>query len=176
MPSVEDQRLAQMNLSIWVQKGRNMNENLTAKVWIAIDAPRHAVWQALVSPDAIKTYMFGARVSSEWREGCPISWKGEWQGRSYEDKGTILQIRPEQRLQYSHFSHLSGRPDRPEHYHTVTIDLMGEGARTEVLLAQDRNSTEAARVHSEQNWKVMLEGLKKFVERDDPRIKSDAGT
>ena len=39
-----------------------MNENFIAKVSIAIKASRHAVWQALISPDAIKEYMFGARV------------------------------------------------------------------------------------------------------------------
>jgi len=142
-----------------------MNENFIAKASIAINASRQAVWQALMSPDAIKEYMFGARVDSDWREGSPISLKGEWQGKSYEDKGTILQVRPERRLQYSHYSPLSGLPDTPEHYHTVTIELAGNGTETEVMLAQDHNATEAARMHSEKNWKMMLDGLKKFVEK-----------
>ena len=51
-----------------------MNENFIAKVSLAIKAPRQAVWQALMNPDAIKEYMFGARVDSDWREGSPISW------------------------------------------------------------------------------------------------------
>ena len=141
-----------------------MHENLIAKASIAIDASPGSVWQALVSPNAIKQYMFGTHVVSDWCEGSPILWKGEWQGKSYEDKGTILQMSPEHRLQYTHFSPLSGLPDKPEHYHTVTIDLAGHSTRTEVTLAQDHNATEAARTHSEQNWKSMLEGLKKFVE------------
>lgn len=141
-----------------------MNHNFIAKASIAINASRQAVWKALVSPDAIREYMFGAHVVSDWREGSPILWKGEWQGKRYEDKGTILQVTSERRLQYSHFSPLSGLPDRPEHYHTVTIDLAGDGT-TEVTLAQDRNTSEEARIHSEENWKMMLEGLKKFVER-----------
>ena len=74
------------------QNGGNMNENFIAKASIAINASRQTVWQALMSPDAIKEYMFGARVDSDWREGSPISWTGEWQGKSYEDKGTILQV------------------------------------------------------------------------------------
>lgn len=142
-----------------------MNENFIAKASIAINASRQAVWQALMSPDAIKEYMFGARVDSDWREGSPISWKGEWQGKPYEDKGTILHVRPERRLQYSHYSPLSGLPDAPEHYHTVTIELAGNGTETEVMLAQDHNATEAARMHSEKNWKMMLDGLKKYVEK-----------
>ncbi len=109
--------------------------------------------------------MFGTRVVSDWREGSPIIWKGEWQGKSYEDKGVILQFKPGRTIQYSHFSPLSGLPDKPENYHTVTIELSGEGNQTRVSLAQDNNPTEQARDHSEKNWEMMLTALKKFLEQ-----------
>ena len=108
--------------------------------------------------------MFGTHVTSDWRENSPITWKGEWQGKSYEDKGVILQSKPGRTLQYSHFSPLSGLPDKPESYHTVTIELSREANQTRVSLTQDNNSTEEAREHSEKNWEMMLTGLKKFVE------------
>ena len=142
-----------------------MEHNLLAKASIRINAPSHNVWKALVTPQAIKQYMFGTNVVSDWREGAPIVWKGQWQGKSYEDKGVILRFKPEQTLQYSHFSSMSGLPDKPENYHTVTIDLATEGAQIHVSLVQDNNSTEDARVHSEKNWGMMLSGLKKFVEQ-----------
>ena len=141
-----------------------MKDNFIANASITIHASRRAVWQALVSPQAIEQYMFGARVLSDWREGGPIVWKGQWQGKPYEDKGTVRQFIPEHRLQYSHFSPLAGRPDQPENYHMVTIDLLGEGGQTSVTLTQDNNDTEEARKHSEKNWRIMLEGLKKVVE------------
>jgi uncharacterized protein YndB with AHSA1/START domain len=147
------------------RKEVTMNQEFIAKTSIAINASRRVVWEALTRPEAIKEYMFGARVDSEWREGSAISWTGQWQGKSYQDKGTILHIRPAQRLQYSHYSPLSGLPDEPQHYHTVTIDLVETGTGTEVRLAQDHNATEDARAHSEKNWKMMLEGLKRFVEK-----------
>jgi uncharacterized protein YndB with AHSA1/START domain len=142
-----------------------VNQDLTARASLSIDAPRSRVWGALVNPKAIKQYMFGATVVSDWREGSPIVWQGEWQGKPYEDKGTILKLEPERTLQYSHFSPLSGLPDRPENYHTVTIDLSGDGDSTRVALAQGNNPTEEARVHSEKNWGMMLAALKKFLER-----------
>ena len=83
--------------------------------------------------------MFGTNVISDWYEGSPIVWKGEWQGKPYEDKGHIFQFKPEQTIQYSHFSPLSGLPDEPENYHTVTIELTTAGNRTNVSLAQDNN-------------------------------------
>lgn len=141
-----------------------MNQDHIAKASTTIDAPRADVWDALVNPDAIKEYMFGTTVLSDWKEGSPIIWKGEWQGKPYEDKGVILEIDPERALHYSHFSPLSGEPDTPENYHTVRMELSGEGDRTHVSLTQDKNPTEEARRHSEKNWNGMLEGLKKFLE------------
>jgi uncharacterized protein YndB with AHSA1/START domain len=141
-----------------------MNENLIAKVSITIDASQAQAWNALVDPQAIKQYMFGTNVVSDWREGSPIIWKGEWQGKAYEDKGVILQLRPEQRIQYTHFSPLSGQADRPENYHTVTVELSPAGTQTQVLLTQDNNGTEEERAHSEGNWGMMLTALKKYLE------------
>jgi len=141
-----------------------MSKNLIAKAAITINATSSKVWDALVTPAAIKQYMFGTNVVSEWREGGAIIWKGVWQGKSYEDKGVILQLKPARTLQYTHFSPLSGLPDEPGSYHTVTIELSAQGPGTGVSLSQDNNLTEQARHHSEKNWGMMLAGLKRFVE------------
>jgi uncharacterized protein YndB with AHSA1/START domain len=138
--------------------------NLIARSSIVVAAPPEKVWDALVTPSAIKHYMFGSNVTSDWKEGSPITWKGEWQGKPYEDKGVIRQFQPRRALQYTHFSPLAGLPDRPENYHTVTIQLSVEADGTRVSLTQDNNASEEARSHSEKNWGMMLGGLKKFVE------------
>jgi uncharacterized protein YndB with AHSA1/START domain len=141
-----------------------MNTGLVAQASATIGAPRAKVWRALVTPSTIKQYMFGTTVISDWREGSPIVWKGEWQGKPYEDKGVILRLEPERLLQYSHFSPLSGLPDAPDSYHTVMVELSDESPGTRVTLSQDNNATEQARQHSEKNWQTMLEGLKKLLE------------
>ena len=141
-----------------------MPENLIAKATISINASQTAVWDAFVNPEIIKQYMFGTKVISDWTEGGSIVWKGQWQDKSYEDKGTILKFEPESLLEYSHFSPLSGKPDRPENYHTVTIELSGNDSQTEVILSQDNNPTEESQKHSAENWQVMLDGLKKLLE------------
>ena len=142
-----------------------MDKNLIARTSISINASSEKVWDALVNPEAIKQYMFGTNVVSDWHEGSPIVWKGEWQGKSYEDKGVILQFKPGRTIRYSHFSPLSGLPDKPENYHTVTIELLANGNQTPVSLAQDNNATEEDRAHSEKNWGMMLAALKKFLEQ-----------
>src|SRR5919106_4099142 len=109
-----------------------MDKPIVAQLSTAIDAPIAKVWDALINPATIKQYMFGTNVTSEWKEGSQITWKGEWQGKSYEDKGVILRLEPERLIQYSHFSPLSGLLDVPANYHTVTITLSQEGRGTHV--------------------------------------------
>ena len=141
-----------------------MTQELIAQATINVAAPRSAVWTALVSPAAIRQYMFGAEVVSDWKKGRPITWEGEWEGKHYKDKGTILEIQREEVLKYSHWSPLAGLPDRPENYHTVAIELEDDGDDTRVTLTQDNNPTEEARVHSEKNWGMMLGALKEYLE------------
>ena len=141
-----------------------MEKNLVAKSSITVQASPSKVWKALTTPSSIEKYMFGSKVASEWRVGSPITWKGDWKGKPYEDKGVVVHVVPEKKLQYTHYSPLSGLPDKPESYHTVTVDLDEDGDQTHVSLAQDNNLTEEARQHSEQNWGTMLEGLKRVVE------------
>ena len=141
-----------------------MNNPYIAKAQVEINAPVAKVWNALVNPEMIKQYMFGTHVVSDWKAGAPIVWKGVWEGKPYEDKGVILKLQRERLLQYSHFSPLSGQPDVPENYHTVTIALSPKGAGTVVALSQDNNASEEERQHSEQNWGMMLTSLQKVLE------------
>ena len=79
----------------------SMQKGLIAKTSITINAPIQKVWDALVNPDIIKQYMFGTNVVSDWREASPIAWKGEWQGKKYEDKGTILKLKPQRAISWA---------------------------------------------------------------------------
>jgi uncharacterized protein YndB with AHSA1/START domain len=141
-----------------------MNKGLIAETSIVINAPIAKVWDALTRPEIIKRYMFGTKVVTDWKVGSPISWQGEWEGKPYEDKGTIQKLEQNRLLQFSHFSPLAGAPDVPENYHTVTISLEGADEGTRASLSQDNNTTEDDREHSQQNWAMMLQGLKKVLE------------
>ena len=106
----------------------------------------------------------GSQVVTDWQPGSPIVWKGEYEGKEYEDKGEIVEIEPEQRLKVTHFSPLTGQEDIPANYHTVLYELENHGRKTRVSLSQDNNSSEEAAEHSKANWEKMLAGLKEVVE------------
>jgi uncharacterized protein YndB with AHSA1/START domain len=129
-----------------------------------INAAPERVWEALVEPAQIKEYMFGSQVVTNWRPGSPIVWKGEYEGKAYEDKGEVLQVEPNRRLKVTHFSPLSGKPDVPSNYHTLTYELTGHDDTTHVVLSQDNNASTDEVAHNTENWQRMLDGLKRLVE------------
>jgi uncharacterized protein YndB with AHSA1/START domain len=143
-----------------------MDKNFVVKVSIIINASLARVWEALTTPELIKQYLFGTEVISDWKVGSSITYKGEWKGKSYEDKGIILQFVPEKLFESTYWSSMSGMPDVPENYKKVTYELALESGNTKLTLTQDNNATEEEKNHSEQNWKMVLDGLKKLLEKN----------
>ena len=141
-----------------------MSKGYIAKATITIDAPASKVWQALTSPEMIKQYLFGTQVTTDWQVGSPITYSGVWQGKAYEDKGKILQIEPQKLLVSTFWSALSGLADVPENYNTVSYELSAAGSATQLTITQDNNATQEDANHSEQNWNMVLEGIKKLLE------------
>ena len=141
-----------------------MNKGLIATASIQINAPVEIVWDALTNPGLIKKYMFETEVKTNWNEGSPIQWKGTWEGKTYIDKGMIIKKIPLKTLEVTHFSPLSGLPDKEENYHTLIYDLSSAGKTTILHLTQDNNPDEISRNHSEKNWVMMLQNLKNTIE------------
>jgi len=141
-----------------------MNRGLIARATIRINAPTSKVWEALTKPQLIKQYLFGTEVTTDWQVGSPITYKGMWQGKAYEDKGVVLQIEPEKLLVSSFWSALSGLADIPDNYKTVGYELSADGKGTNLTVTQDNNDSQEEADHSAQNWTMVLGGIKKLLE------------
>ena len=141
-----------------------MGNTAIAKATTTINAPAAKVWDALTKPEQIKQYMFGTQVTTDWRVGSPITYKGEWKGKAYEDKGKVLEIEPRKRLVSTFWSSLAGLPDTPENYKTVSYELAPEGDRTKLTITQDNNASKEEAGEAEQNWRMVLDGIKQLVE------------
>src|SRR6185503_8382487 len=118
--------------------GRTMQDYLV-KTSIDINTPIEQVWDALTNPSIIKEYLYGTEVISNWQKDSPIVFKGEWQGKHYEDKGIIQRIQPYAVLEYTHWSNLSGKPNTPENQNTVSFILTQTNGGTHVALTQTNN-------------------------------------
>ena len=142
-----------------------MTGTFIATVDTTINAPASKVWDALTNPTLIKEYLFGTNVTTDWKVGSAITYKGEWQGKAYEDKGRVVQVEPEKLLVSTFWSALSGLSDVPENYQTVRYELSPNGNQTKLTLTQDNNATQEAADHSSENWRMVLDGLKNLLEK-----------
>lgn len=139
-------------------------KSLIATTSIRIEAPVKAVWEALTTPALIKQYLFGTEVTSEWKVGSPIIFSGEWEGKHYQDKGTILKAEPNKVFKYTYWSSMSGTEDIPANYANITYTLEGENGQTVLTIMQDNVPTEESKKHSEKNWSMVLSTLKEMLE------------
>jgi len=136
----------------------------TAQASRVIPAKPAEIWETLTSPQGMKAYMMGAEVETDWRVGGPITMRGEFNGKPYEDRGEVRSFLPERRLSYTHASDAS-----PEATHLVTFELMRRPDGTRVTVTQENldGSVQPAdqehRADYEKTWTMMLEGLEKAV-------------
>jgi uncharacterized protein YndB with AHSA1/START domain len=136
-----------------------------ATAHIDIQAPAAKVWDALVNPELVKVYLYGARIASNWKVGSPVTYTGEWKGKPYEDKGVVLGIQPGQLLKVTHYSPLSGLPDTPENYHVVTYAISGAGDHSTLTITQANYRDQAEVDESVGTWTTILGGIKTLLEK-----------
>jgi uncharacterized protein YndB with AHSA1/START domain len=141
-----------------------MTTDLGTRTTVSIEAPVEEVWVAITTPARIKEWFFGVDTRSDWTPGSELVHTGEWQGRPYEDKGTILRIEPPHQLVHTHWSAMSGRPDEPGSYEEVTWTLADRDGATELAVAETNLPSEEARALSEQSWAMALGRLKEVLE------------
>ena len=142
-----------------------MANKLTATVDVDIAASSARVWKALTDPAEIKQWMFGTNASSTWQKGASLTYAGEWEGKHYTDKGTIIDIEPGKLLHTTYYSSMSGKEDKPENYANVIYTLTEEDDKTKLTITQDNIDTEEAKQHSISNWQMVLQTLKELAEK-----------
>jgi uncharacterized protein YndB with AHSA1/START domain len=137
---------------------------LTAETSISIKATAATVWKALTTPEQIKKYLMGTNVKTDWKEGGPIEYEGEYNGKKYHDKGVIKNFIPEKVFQSTYWSSMGGKADKPENYNLVTYLLDEKGGKTKVTLMQDNINSKEEKEHVTANWNMVLKKLKEVVE------------
>jgi uncharacterized protein YndB with AHSA1/START domain len=123
-----------------------------------VHAGPERVWATLTEPDLVAKWMMGAQVESTWKPGDPVTWSGEYDGKSFRDSGTIVESRRPERLVHTHRSGSAG-PDAPEHELTWTI-RPGDGDATKLALTQSGATSAKEAEQFRQGWSMMLDQLR----------------
>ncbi len=142
-----------------------MKKNLKASTSLSFNAKSAKVWDAITNPEQIKKYLMGAEVSSDWKVGSPITYKGEFQGKAFNDKGTIKKFEPGKVLQSTYWSSMGGKVDKPENYATVTQKISQRNGKTVLTITQDNIENEKGVIQAKQNWKSVLKTMKEILEK-----------
>jgi uncharacterized protein YndB with AHSA1/START domain len=129
-----------------------------------VNAPISKVWDALTNPETVKQWFFGTNLKTTWAVGTPILWTGEWEGNPYEDKGIVLAYEHENFAKYNYWSSFSGTEDIPENYANISYQVSENEGITLLKITQDNFKDAEAMAHSENNWKPMMEEMKKLIE------------
>ena len=138
---------------------------LGATISTRISATPDEVWKALTTPDLIKQWFFGVDTETDWKVGSQLVHRGVYQGKPYVDKGEILRFDPAKLLVHTHWSDVSGKPDRPEYYQEVAWALSERDGATELTITERNLPSEEAKATSEASWKSVLDNLKELLER-----------
>lgn len=141
-----------------------MNHQLEVNKIIEIAVSPILVWRALTDRDTIKKYFFGTEAISDWQPGSSLVFKGEWEGKSYEDKGNIHMAVPGKLLVYDYWTAFSGLEDTPENYSIVSYNLDKTADGTKVSLTQKGFAGEEEQAHADGGWTMVLQNLKELLE------------
>ncbi|MCW7461406.1 SRPBCC family protein [Leptospira limi] len=142
----------------------SINQTLKIEFNIFIHSNVKKIWNLLVTPDSIKEYLYGTETISNWTIGSDIRFKGEWDGKTYEDKGTILNLEFQKELKYTYLSSFSGMPDLPENYSVIAMNLVEKKEGVVLRLCQTGFFSEEQQKHSEENWREILEKIRMLAE------------
>jgi uncharacterized protein YndB with AHSA1/START domain len=141
-----------------------MDRTLRIEKKLTIEAAPVKVWEALTTRKIISRYFFGTDAISDWTPGSPLVFRGQWEGKTYEDKGKILEVEPGEKLVYNYWSGFSGLKDHPDNYSVVTCRLSEEGSSCILNLVQEGFANEEALGHADGGWTAVLDNLKKLLE------------
>ncbi len=143
-----------------------MNKDLLVEKKISIKAGSEKVWEALTNPEKIKLYFYGTEVETSWIVGDPIIFKGDFDGKSFQDKGNIIESIPGKTLQYDYWSSWSGLEDKAENYSLVSYSLEQSDGHTQLVLTQQGFSSEMNLEHAKNSWDYILSEMKNLIEEN----------
>jgi uncharacterized protein YndB with AHSA1/START domain len=133
---------------------------------IVVNASREKVWDALTKPGLVKQYFFGTNLVTDWTVGSALFFRGEWNGKAYEDRGTVLSFEPMRNLSFNYWSSFTGLEDKPELRQIIRYGLEDTSNGVLVTVDQSNVDTQEHADHGAKNWQGVLEAMKKLVERN----------
>ena len=131
---------------------------------VYIKALPNKVWDALTKPELVKQWQYGSDLITNWKVGNEIRFKNEWEGKTFEQWGKILEIKPFELIKYSLFAPRPDLEDKPENYFVMSYVLTTENGQTKLEIIQEDNRPNAVQEKPQGEESPILNSLKTLAE------------
>ncbi|MEI9947268.1 MAG: SRPBCC domain-containing protein [Chitinophagaceae bacterium] len=131
---------------------------------IKINASIQKVWDTITKPELVKLWQFGSDLLTTWEPGSDIKFRTEWEGKVFEQWGTVLEVRPTEFVKYNLFASRPGLEDKPENYFIMSYILTEQGRQTKLEIIQDDNRPGVVQEEPQGEENPVLKALKELAE------------
>jgi uncharacterized protein YndB with AHSA1/START domain len=131
---------------------------------ITINAPVQKVWDTITKPELVKLWQYGSDLITTWEVGSPIKFSTAWEGKIFEQWGTVLEMQPNELIKYSLFAPAPGREDIPENYFIMNYILTADNENTKLEIIQEDNRPNAVQEEPQGEENPVLQMLKQVAE------------
>ena len=145
-----------------------MNKELKVTKSIDIFTSAEEIWEVLTNPKLIAKYLYGTETITDWKEGSPIIFQGDYEGTTYRDKGNVISFVPLEKLKYNYWSGFSGLEDKPENYSEITLNLVQlNSEKIQLSWNQVGFSSEEGLNHTQKGLPNILLQIKEIAENKE---------
>ena len=131
---------------------------------IMINATLQKVWDTLTKPEFVKLWQYGSNLQTNWEVGSKIKFVTEWEGKLFEQWGTVLEFTPKTKLRYSLFAPRPDLEDKPENYFNMIYSLTSDAGQTKLEIIQEDNRPNAVQEDEQGEENPVLNMLKQVAE------------
>ena len=131
---------------------------------ITINAPLQKVWDTLTKPELVKLWQYGSELITDWKVGNSIKFTAEWEGKIFEQWGTVLEMRQSELIKYNLFAPRPDLEDKPENYFVMSYVLTDNNGKTKLEIIQEDNRPNAVQEEEQGDENPILQSLKKIAE------------
>jgi uncharacterized protein YndB with AHSA1/START domain len=131
---------------------------------IKINASTQRVWNVITKPEFVKLWQYGSELQTGWKVGSEIRFKTEWDGKTFEQWGKVLDVQQNELVKYTLFAPTPGLEDKPENYFEMSYVLTPESGQTKLEIIQTDNRPGAVQEEPQGEENPILQGLKRIAE------------
>jgi len=132
---------------------------------ITINATLQRVWDTLTQAELVKLWQYGSDLQTSWEVGSKIRFVTEWEGKIFEQWGTVLEFTPTSKLRYSLFAPRPDLEDKPENYFEMIYILTADNGQTKLEIIQEDNRPDAVQEDEQGEENPILVMLKQIAEK-----------